>query len=276
MQLSSSIIKSSSVVNEGKKYIFTEFDLPNKEDNDVEEGSVETVAKEQNALRDPMEEYKRLAKTMFDSYRKKGEEILNKAKEEAEVIKKDAYDTSYKKGYEEGEHNGYEDAYKNAYEKAYKEGYEENIVKANKEREELIKDGQQISDNLIKSAREEYVAYIEEKKQEIKDMIENIVEHVFKKELEDKAILNNMILDVVNHAKNSKNIVVKSRQENIEEIKNAIDEWKQTNIFKGDIFIIEDDSLQNGVAIVEKDNGKTEIDIKKALDKVREILICSD
>lgn len=276
MQLSSSIIKSSSVVNEGKKYIFTEFDLPNKEDNDVEESSVETVAKEQNALRDPMEEYKRLAKTMFDSYRKKGEEILNKAKEEAEVIKKDAYDTSYKKGYEEGEHNGYEDAYKNAYEKAYKEGYEENIVKANKEREELIKDGQQISDNLIKSAREEYVAYIEEKKQEIKDMIENIVEHVFKKELEDKAILNNMILDVVNHAKNSKNIVVKSRQENIEEIKNAIDEWKQTNIFKGDIFIIEDDSLQNGVAIVEKDNGKTEIDIKKALDKVREILICSD
>jgi len=276
MQLSSSIIKSSSVVNEGKKYIFTEFNLQTKEGNYVEESSIETVAKAENAVRDPMEEYKKLAKTMFDSYRKKGEEILNKAKEEAEVIKKNAYDTSYKKGYEEGEHNGYEDAYKNAYEKAYKEAYEENIVKANKEREELIKDGQQISDNLIKSAREEYVAYIEEKKQEIKDMIGNIVEHVFKKELEDKAILNNMILDVVNHAKNSKNIVVKSRQENIEEIKNAIDEWKQTNIFKGDIFIIEDDSLQNGVAIVEKDNGKTEIDIKKALDKVREILICSD
>lgn len=276
MQLSSSIIKSSSVVNEGKKYIFTEFNLQTKEGNYVEESSIETVAKAENAVRDPMEEYKKLAKTMFDSYRKKGEEILNKAKEEAEVIKKNAYDTSYKKGYEEGEHNGYEDAYKNAYEKAYKEAYEENIVKANKDREELIKDGQQISDNLIKSAREEYVAYIEEKKQEIKDMIGNIVEHVFKKELEDKAILNNMILDVVNHAKNSKNIVVKSRQENIEEIKNAIDEWKQTNIFKGDIFIIEDDSLQNGVAIVEKDNGKTEIDIKKALDKVREILICSD
>src|SRR3712207_2722165 len=101
MQLSSSIIKSSSVVNEGKKYIFTEFNLQTKEGNYVEESSIETVAKAENAVRDPMEEYKKLAKTMFDSYRKKGEEILNKAKEEAEVIKKNAYDTSYKKGYED-------------------------------------------------------------------------------------------------------------------------------------------------------------------------------
>src|SRR3712207_6438016 len=75
MQLSSSIIKSSSVVNEGKKYIFTEFNLQTKEGNYVEESSIETVAKAENAVRDPMEEYKKLAKTMFDSYRKKGEEI---------------------------------------------------------------------------------------------------------------------------------------------------------------------------------------------------------
>jgi hypothetical protein len=256
MQSSCNVIKNSSVIKDGNRQIVTEFqkinEVQQKELNELNELN-ETNAKLF------IDSYENLAKTMIENAGKQREGILSAAYSEAEKLSKEAYE----KAYQEGSQNGYNDGFN----KAYEEGYKSNLDKALQEAE-IIKNN---ADNVLKTCIEEKERYFKEKENEIKDLIINSVESILKREVRDADGLNNIIFEALSKVKNTKTFIIKSNQIHCEEFKSKIDLWKEQLPFKGDIFIIPDESIEEGSAVIERENGKIEVGVNIALEKVREI-----
>lgn len=255
MQSLYKVIKNTSIVKGGKREIITEYLPPEEKEINIQ--------KEVNA-KEFIDSYENLARTMLENSRKQGEEILSKAYAEAQRLESEAYPKAYQKGYEEGKEKGYNDAYEEAYAK--------NIEKVKEEREAIIKEAEGIAENTVKSAKEEYIKYLEDKKKDIKKLIENIILSTMKREIKDNDSLNNMIIEVVEDEKNSKTIIIKCRSLYRDEIASSIDLWKEQNVFKGDIFVIVDDTLEEGKVVIEKDNGKIIISMEFIIEKIQEII----
>lgn len=252
------VLKNTAVINNGKKKIVTEYTPPVNTADIIEKKQREDNAKEF------IESYENLAKSMLENARRQGEQILSKAYEDAEKIEAEAYPMAYEKGYEEGEKIGYDEAYKSA--------YEENIKKANEEREELIKDAQSKSSKIINSAKEEYIKYLEDKKIEIKKLIKEIIESIITKEFKEEDGLNSMVMSILDEVKTSKTVILRCNSTYKDELEKNISKWKENNAFRGDIFVIKDDSLEEGNVCIEKDNGKININKDSIFEKIGEIL----
>ena len=253
MQSLCNVIKKSSVIKDGNKPIVTEFQKTITIDVEQKELS-------ENNAKMFIDSYENLARTMVESARKEREEILSTAYAEAERVSKEAYERAY----QEGSQNGYNDGFN----KAYEEGYKNNLDRALQEAE-IIKNN---ADNILKTSIEEKEKYVREKENELKDLIVNCVESILKKEVKDKDSLNNIVFEALSKVKNTKTFIIKSNQIYCEEFKSNVDLWKEQLPFKGDIFIIPDESIEEGSAVIERDNGKIVVGVHIALEKVREIL----
>lgn len=258
MQSSYKVIKGTSVVNQGKKEIITEY-IPKIEEEICEEILSEEVA---------VDSSKDLRESILNQAKIKSDEILSEACKEAEKVQKDAYNKGHELGYAKGYAEGKDKGYSDGYEESYKKG----IKKVEEERASLIKEAQNASNKIIESAKLEYLRYLDEKKVEIVKTVKNIVESVFKREIKDEDSLNSMVLDVLNLSKNAKSLILRCNEKYQEELKKAIDIWKTHEVFKGEIFIILDETISEGNIVIEKDNGKILISIDKALEKIEEIL----
>ncbi|OFI06806.1 flagellar assembly protein H [Clostridium acetireducens DSM 10703] len=255
MQSSYNIIKFSKVSKQGEEKIETKYSCK-KNTEEKENKKVICEEKPPNYV----ENYKNVAKVILEDARNKKEDIINKAYEESEEIFKQAYEKAYKEGQQEG------------YEKAYEEAYVKNLEKANIEIEEMKNQIKEKEENIIKSAKEYYKSYLEEKELEIKNLVINISESILKREVNYKESLNEMIFEALNTVKNTKMFIIKCNPMYEESLKNSVDEFKSQLAFKGDIFILSDENLQKGEAIIERDNGKIKINVEEALNKVKEIL----
>ena len=80
------------------------------------------------------------------------------------------------------------------------------------------------------------------------------------------------MFDALSKVKNTKTFIIKSNQIYCEEFKSKIELWKEQLPFKGDIFIIPDESIEEGSAIIERDNGKVVVGVDISLEKLHEIL----
>ena len=92
------------------------------------------------------------------------------------------------------------------------------------------------------------------------------------KEIENNDAITNMILDALENAKDSKDIIIKTKNNYKEDIEEKIELWKAKTVFNGKVFVIVDDNLEDGKAIIEKENGKIIVDAMSALDKIEEIV----
>ncbi|MBC2582128.1 V-type ATPase subunit subunit G family protein [Clostridium sp. DJ247] len=251
MQSSYKVIKNFNVVKEGSKEIETKF--YNKEEIFQKELT------ETNA-RNFIDSYEELAKTMIENARRQSDSILSAAYAEAERIEKEAYEKGYGSGMEQG--------YADGVNKAYEEGYEKNVQKALIEAE-AIKNN---ADNILNTCIEEKEIYIKNKENEIKLLIEKCIESILKREVKDKEGLNSIVFNAMSEVKNSKTFIIKAKKIYCDEFKNQVDIWKEQLPFKGDIFIVPDEFIQEGSVIIERDNGKIEAGIDIAMEKVREIV----
>ncbi|MCH5138361.1 flagellar assembly protein FliH [Clostridiaceae bacterium UIB06] len=254
MQSLCNVIKNSSVIRDGNRQIVTEFEAI----KEVQEKEVQVEQKENN-IRSIMDSYENIARTMIEDARRKREEILSAAFQEADRISKEAYE----KAYQEGGQNGYNDGFN----KAYEEGYKTNLDKALQEGESIKAN----ADNVLKSAIEEKERYLKEKENQIKDLIINCVENILRKEVKEKDGLNNIIFEALSKVKNTNTFIIKSNSVHCEEFKSKTELWKEQLPFKGDIFIIPDESMEPGNAIIERENGKIEVGADIAMEKVREV-----
>lgn len=251
MQLLCNVIKNSSIIKEGNKPIVTEFqNISEIQQKELGEVNAKTF----------IDSYENLARTMLEDARKQRDGILSTAYSDAERISKEAYEKAYQEGCEKG--------YSDAFEKSYQDGYRNHMDRAIQEAE-IIKNN---ADNILKTCIEEKERYIREKEMEIKDLIINSVESILKREVKDKDSLNNIMFDALSKVKNTKTFIIKSSQLYCEEFKSKIELWKEQLPFKGDIFIIPDESIEEGSAIIERDNGKVVVGVDISLEKLHEIL----
>ncbi|EJP6470934.1 flagellar assembly protein FliH [Clostridium sporogenes] len=254
MQSLYKVIKKSSVVNQGKEKIKTNYKKPvsfEKEEKEIEEENSKNF----------IESYENLAKNILENARRKSEKLLSKAYGEAEVVEEEAfkkgYDEGFKKGYDEGKKSGYEEAYETYIEKG-KSAYEEMIQKSNK---------------MLLDTEKQYNSYLKEKEEEVRNLVLTIVEEVLKREVKDKSSMNEIIYEKLEESKKSATFIVKSNAHYYEEIKDKSEFWKTQLPYRGEIFVIEDISLKDGEIIIETEQGRVIASLDTALDKIKELLI---
>lgn len=251
MQSLSSVIKDINISNQGEKKISTKYDIKN--DYPILQNLEEDV-------KQSMDSYENIAKALIDNGRSQADILIRRAFEQSEKIEKDAFS----KGYEEGKEKGFNDA--------YEEGYKKNIEKAQIEAEGLINKAKEDSSNMLLSAKDEYLKYLKDKELEIKNLIITIVENVLKREAKNPEAIDEAVFQALNVIKNTSTFIIKTNSVYYDSLKKNIEFWKEQLPFKGDIFVVLDNSIKEGTAEIQRDNGKITVSLDYSMEKVREAI----
>lgn len=242
MQSSFNVIKNSRVIEQGDREINTQ----------LSKASGGTVMNENPIIKIPsMESYENIAKNILENARRESEKIISKAYVDASEAKIQAYNLGLEQGYKEGYENGYNEAMDKAMEAA-------EAVKAE-------------ADSILMAAKGEYNQYLVEKEYQIKALVVNIAESILKREIKEPDALNEMIFNTLRTERNTKSYVIKSNSAHFSMIKEQIESWKNKLAFQGDIFVIEDNFLDEGTAVIEKESGKSIVSVSYGIEKIKEI-----
>ncbi|MCB2294299.1 flagellar assembly protein FliH [Clostridium algoriphilum] len=242
MQLSFNVIKNSRVIEQGDKKIDTQL---------IEVPVVVSMDEHYGISNSNMESYETIACNILDGAKRKSEAIISKAYIDAEEAKAQAV----KEGYEKGSKEGYETAYNEALSGARDD--------AKQMREQ--------ADSILVAAKVEYNDYLVEKEKHIKALIVSIAESILKKEVKQTDALNEMIFNTIKAERDIKFFIIKSNNTHFNMIKSQIEIWKSKFAFQGDIFVIEDNFLDDGIAVIEKETGKSIVSIDYGIEKIVEI-----
>jgi len=229
-------------MEQGKKEISTQF---------IEVPMVVTRNESYKIKSDNMESYELIASNILENARRESEKIVSKAFVDAAQAKTQAF----KEGLEQGSKEGYDTAYNEAMSSAMDEA---KIVRAK-------------ADSILMAAKSEYNDYLTEKEKHIKDLIVSIAENILKKEVKQADALNEMIFNTLKRERNVKLYIIKSNNTHIDMIKSQIEDWKSKFAFQGDIFVIEDNFLDDGTAVIEKETGKSILSISYGIEKIIEV-----
>lgn len=256
MQLSSSkIIKGTRIVKKGDFVVETK-----KNVSALEECSCTSEESFVGNLQGLNSDTYGLAARIIEEASLRAKEIQNNALKEAEEIKKLSQEQGFSEGYNLGNEQGYE--------AGYNEGYNAALEKI-KEEESIVLGN---AENILSQAKEYYVNYLDEKSDEIKNTIMEICKKILKREVENEGAINNMILDALTTIKESSKVIIKCCGSHVEAVRERIPDWKKTLVYKAEFFVIEDNSLHSGTAVIEKDNGKIVVDINYGLEKIMDSL----
>jgi flagellar assembly protein FliH len=257
MQSSYNIIKNTNIVAQGNKTIDTDFTTVIRHYEATEDEIENEAERAEEAIgKATLESYEAIAKLMVENARKQSESILSKAYEEAQKAQKEAFE----KGYQGGKEQGYSDGYNSA--------YNETLPQAANEAEFLINN----ANRILLDAKAQFEAYLEEKKDEILTLSINIAETILKRELLSKDGLNNMIYEVLSSSRNAETFIIKLNEQYIDEISTRVKYWKESLGMKGEIFIVADETIEIGNAIIEKNNGKIEIGFDAGMEAIKQAL----
>ena len=257
MQSSYSVIKKDFAQKGQKKVIETEYTIRksiNEEDIYEEKNNEEEII--QAPKIDPeeiMKRYEDIGQRILQDAKNEKQAILLRAQMDANISEKEAYE----KGYEQGIKNGYDDGYKNA--------YDETIDSAKREAEEIIAK----AESLLKSAHENYLKYLENKKKDVIRLALDIAENITKKELSHEDSMNAIIEEAFNISKGEDNVIIKSNAIHIEALKSQIEIWKISYGIKNEIFILEDNFMEPGNAILEKPSGVVKVGIDIGMEQIK-------
>lgn len=272
MQSSYNIIKNTNIVSHGNKTIDTDFTRivkKSKEINDETQNMSEI--KETDNEKVALESYETIARLMVENARKQSEGILSKAYEEAQKMEKEAQKVkkeAYEKGYQSGKDEGYQSGKEQGYSDGYNSAYNETLPQAVNEAEFLINN----ANRMLLDAKAQFEVYVEEKKEEILALSVSIAETILKRELSKKDGLDAMVYDVLASSRNAETFIIKLNEQYMDEIKARVKYWRETLGLKGEIFIVSDETVGFGNAIIEKNNGKIEIGFDAGMEAIKQAL----
>ncbi|MGL4801603.1 MAG: FliH/SctL family protein [Cetobacterium sp.] len=181
------------------------------------------------------------------------ENIIKEARDEAELIKKEAY----YKAYEEGLKNGYEDGYEKA--------YLENVEVAKEEGEKIRK----ITNDLIISSKNEIKKYLDQQEEEILKTCINIASKIVNKKIEEDEYIINLVKKGISEYSKIDTLIIKCNEEHKEVVEEYIYELKLNSNMKEDIFVIVDNMINKGNIILEKDDSKINLGIEGGLERIK-------
>ncbi len=259
MQSSYNVIKSQFTKSGESKAISTEYVVKNfipeiePEDEVIDE---EVVVQPQVDPEEILRKYDEIGKSIIEEAQQKKQKIETEAEINAQKVEKEAYE----KGYAQGINNGKEDGYKQA--------YEETIEKAKEEAANIIERAEQI----LKGAERDYNNYLTSKKNDIIDLALNIAENIVRKKLEKNNSMNELIEEALRLSKGEESVVIKINPSYVDELKKYVDKWKIEYSIKHEIFMLPDDSMEKGNAIIEKNSGVVKIGVDIGMEQIRKAL----
>ncbi|SMC17872.1 flagellar assembly protein FliH [Clostridium acidisoli DSM 12555] len=254
MLLSSSVIKNTRT-SEKNKEIITDSSVELKQQS---LGDMADILKQSD--NEIFEGVEKIANTIIENAKKSAEDLRERSIEEAKKIQQDAYEEGFSKGKQEG----------------YNKAYEETVEKGKIEIENYKSLAEANASNMMISAKFNYEKYVIEKQEEIKKLAISIASHILKREVLSDEGINDMIYSAVEDSKNSELTVIKCNQVHYKAILDATILWKQKLPVSGEIFVIEDNYIDEGQALIEKNNGKVKVGIDIGLEKIKEELLKSD
>ena len=256
MQLSSKVIKQINVDEKGSKTIITK-DIPFKSSETFQNSNVSSNT---GSISEEESRYRNIANMILEEARRKSEAILLRANIDAKTIEDEAYNKGYNLGYEEGNNRG------------YSEGIERGNLEAQQIKESIVGESQEKANSLVFHAKEEYEKYLYSKKEEIKLLMLQISDSLFKDKIIDLNIIEETIATVIETSKNTESFVIKSNKNIFDYLKDKIEGYKSVLTFKAEIHLLQDDTIENNKVVIEKNNGKTIIDFNDAYDNIIEII----
>lgn len=252
---SNCILKSDGVVFKGIK--------PLKTTNTVKTSNGEAIFDESEILKaneeieEQLQQAKNTCEDMISKAQVESEKIVQEAQNEYEEIKKKAYE----EGHNIGMRNGYEDG--------YKESYEDNIEKAKQESEEIINK----ANNILIQANERVTEFFKVNKKEIISLSISIAEKVLKEKFKDPDAMNNILEATINEYEIKENFVIRTNEIYIEKVNEQLNELKSQQSIKGEAFVLVDDFIEPGNAIIETNKGRLIVGVDCVLEKVKEELL---
>jgi len=261
MQSSYNLIKKDFAKQGENRVISTEYVGKKFKFEEIQEAEEPVEVKEEVKVPkiDPEELLKR--------YEDIGHRIVQDAKNEKQVIvlraQMDA-DAAEKKAYEKG----YEQSLKNGYDDGYKKAYDETIDTAKAEAADIVNK----AELLLKSAHENYALYLENKKADIVKLALEIAESIVRKELSQDSSMNSIVEEAFKISKGEDNVILKANSIHVEELKSEVERWKMSYGIKNEIFIITDDFMEPGNAILEKPSGIVKVGIDIGMEQIRKAL----
>jgi flagellar assembly protein FliH len=262
MQSSYNLIKYGFAKEGESKVISTKFDIKKIETKQSEE--VEVFEEEVEVVRVPeidpeelLRRYEDIGQRIIQDAKREKQAVTMRAQMDANIAEKKAYE----KGYEQGLENGYDDGYKKA--------YDETIDTAKSEAVEIVNR----AELLLKSAHENYCKYLDDKKVEIVKLALEIAESISKKALSHEESMNSIIEEAFKISKGEDNVILKANSIHVEELESQIERWKVSYGIKNEIFILKDDSMEPGNAILEKTSGIVKVGVDIGMEQIRKALI---
>jgi flagellar assembly protein FliH len=261
MQSSYNLIKKGFAKESDSRIITTEYEFKQLEVEESEEEleNLEEIEEIKEPEVDPEEvlrRYEDIGQRIIQDAKREKQVITLRAQMDADVAEKKAYE----KGYEQGLQNGYDDGYKKA--------YDETIDAAKAEAASIVEK----ADLLLKSAHENYCKYLDDKKVEVVKLAVQIAESIAQKALSDGDSMNSIIEEAFKISKGEDNVILKANSIHIEELKSQVDKWKISYGIKNEIFILNDDTLEPGNAVLEKPSGIVKVGVEIGMEQIRKAL----
>ncbi|AWK50943.1 flagellar biosynthesis protein [Clostridium beijerinckii] len=262
MQSSYSLIKNGFAKQGENKVISTEYVIKKKVFEEIEEEKEEI--EEEVIVKAPeidpeeiLRRYEDIGQRIIQDAKNERQVITLKAQIDANISEKKAY----KKGYEQGLQNGYDDGYKKA--------YDETIDTARAEAADIVSK----AELLLKSAHENYSKYLEAKKVDVVNLALEIAESITQKSLGNEDSMNSIIEEAFKISKGEDNIILKANSIHVEELKSQVERWKISYGVKNEIFVLVDDTMEPGNAVLEKPSGIVKVGVDTGMEQIRKAIL---
>ena len=128
------------------------------------------------------------------------------------------------------------------------------------------------ADEILEGAKEDYIRYLESKKADIIRLSIAIAEKVIRKKVTDEDGISEILEEGIRLSKGEENLVIKCNPKYVSSIKEHIPVWKASYSISGEIFVLPNEGVSLGNAIIEKASGKVEVGIDVSLKAIEEAL----
>lgn len=113
---------------------------------------------------------------------------------------------------------------------------------------------------------------MENKKVEVVKLAVQIAESIAKKALGDEESMNSIVEEAFKISKGEDNVILKANSIHVKELKTHIEKWKISYGIKNEIFVLNDDSMEPGNAILEKPSGIVKVGVEIGMEQIRKAL----
>lgn len=255
MQLLSRVVKSNFVNTSGEAVISTKvIAKTEKKDvgidiNHVDEDNVESIVQkssERNSFH--------LSSNMIEEANKEALKIKNKAYQEAVDIEKKAYDEGYGKGSQEGYSAGYLEGQKAAMEEIYL-----------KERELLEQ-----AYTILQESKDFKHSYLGECEREIKEVINDTIVTILRKSIMLDDVMEGILKEHLSYLKKEEEVTLYVNSHYFDYLNSNNKQWLEDMNSQTDIKVVVDETVEMGAMVIEKSDGKINVDILGMEDEIKE------